>query len=137
MDGYSYVPAAQVLPFNFIKKPIISALWYSALSVLLIQNDTISYLIGTAFFILSFTQFRFYLAIGSIIPMIAVVVLCFINAFSYAPYVAIAGIVWLICWITALIVTVRLAKGIYEILPVSNKMIYSLSYTLEKILGRR
>ena len=52
MDGYSYVPAAQVLPFNFIKKPIISALWYSALSVLLIQNDTISYLIGTAFFIL-------------------------------------------------------------------------------------
>lgn len=137
MEDNWYVPASQVLPFNFIKKPIISAIWYSALSVLLIENQTVSFIVGFVFLALSFTQARFYLAIGSILPMIAVVVLCFTQKTqSFAIAAAAVAIIWFVCWIIALTVTLKLAKGDYEIMPVSNKMRYSLSYMLKKGLQK-
>ena len=130
-----YVPAFQVLPFNFIKKPVVSALWYSALSVLLIENQTASYIVGFLFLVLSFTQLRFYLAIGSILPMIASVILCFIHRTqSFAIGITIVAAIWLVCWSIALFVTIKLAKGDYEIKPVSNKMCYSFSYMIDKDL---
>ena len=137
MENNWYVPAYQVLPFSFIKKPIISALWYSALSVLLIENQTVSYIVGFLFFVLSFTQLRFYFAIGSVLPMIATVILSFVHrSQSFAIGVTVAAAIWLVCWIIALVVTVKLAKGDYEIMPASNKMRYSLSYMLNKGLKK-
>lgn len=137
MEDNWYVPAALVFPFNFIKKPVISALWYSALSVMLIEDDTVSCLAGFVLLLLSFTQARFYLAIGSVLPMIAVVVLGFVQMTQpFAIAIAAIGAVWLICWIVALTVTLKLAKGEYEIMLVSNRMRYSLSYMLKKDLKK-
>lgn len=138
MERNVYVPAIQVLPFSLIKKPIISALWYSVLSELLIQNGTIAFIVGFVFLVLSFTQLRFALAIGSLLPMIASAILCFIHkTLPFAIGVTVVAVIWLVCWIIALVVTVKVAKGDYEIMPASNRMRYSFMYMVNKDLKKR
>ena len=118
-----FVPAYQVFAFNFVKRHVISALWYAALVHLLFEPfSTAAILISSAFIAISLWEIRFYMAIASPVPMIASVILSYLHYQSVFPYIAIAGCIWLILCIIALIVTLRLNKNIYYIDPVTNIM---------------
>ena len=122
---YNYVPAWQVFPFNLIKKPFLSSIWYVTL-VYTIWNpsDILPTVLGIVFLILSFTGARFFLGILSPIPCIAEIIIprnVFID--SKPTIVLIAGIVWIVIYLIAMFVWHHLTVGKYEILPVSNKMV--------------
>lgn len=120
-----YVPAWQVFPFNFIKKPFLSSLWY-VLLVYTIWNpsDLLPTILGIALLILSFTNFRFHLGLFSAVPCIAEIIVSRNVFYDSKPTIILfVGIIWLILYAIAMFVLQRLTVGKYEILPVSNKMV--------------
>lgn len=120
-----YVPAWQVFPFNLIKKPFLSSIWY-VLLVYTIWNpsDTLPTVLGILFLILSFTPARFYLAIFSIIPCIVEIIISRNYFIDSKPIIILmAGVFWIILYSIAMFVWHRLYKNKYMILPVSNKMV--------------
>ena len=121
----NYVPALQVFSFNIIKKPFFSSIWYVMLCYTIWNpSETLPSILGILLLILSFTSARFILGVLSPIPCIATMILAR-NAFtnSIPSVIMIAGIVWLVIYAIAMFVWHHLTVGIYEILPVSNKMV--------------
>ena len=121
----NYVPAWRVLPFNLIKKPFLSSIWY-VLLVYTIWNpsDLLPTILGIALLVLSFTGARFFLGILSPIPCIAEMIICRNILNDPLPtIILIAGIIWLLLYIVAMITWHHLYVKKYEILPVSNKMV--------------
>lgn len=118
-----FVPAFLVLSFNFIKKPVISALWYAILAHFLLQPfSNAAIIVSSAFLAISFSSIRYYMAIVSPAPMILSLVLCLLNYAEYFIYFFITAVIWSILCIIALIVTLRMSKGIYYIDPVTGIM---------------
>ena len=134
-----FVPSWQVYPFNFIKKPFVSGLWYTILVYLIFNPITfLSTALAILFLLFSFTPYRFHLAMFSPIPCIISIVLSWIKLVSPYPFfVTIAGIVWLVMYFIAIfIVNARLNLGQYVISPVTNRMMYDAQYYMMKGLRK-
>ena len=111
-----FVPAFQVFCFNFIKRPIISALWYAVFVHFIFEPfSTTAILISSALLAISFFSIRFFMAIGSPIPLIITAILCNMKFPDAFPYILILSAIWMILYLIAMVVTVKNAKGIYYI----------------------
>ena len=118
-----FVPAWQVLPFTFVKRPIVCALWYAVLAHLIFEPfSTTAIIVSSAVLAISFFNIRFFLAILSPIPMIISIVIVHSKYPDLFYIFLIAGIIWSILCIIAAVVTYRTAKNIYYIDPVTNIM---------------
>ena len=134
-----FVPAWKVLCFNFVKKPIISALWYAFLAyTVFIKSDFLGYVVGVAFLLLSFTGLRFHLGLLSPIPCIAELIVCRnVLEPTFCNVLTVAGVVWLVIYAVCIHVLLRLSKGVYEIDPLTNEMKYNSSeYILSNMRKR-
>jgi len=134
-----FVPAWQVIPFNMIKKPFFSSLWYSVLVYTIWDpKETLPTVLGIAFLLLSFTKFRFFLAMLSPLPCIAAVILSWQHlVHPYPIIITVAGIIWLIMYVISMfIVNARLNLGQYVISPVTNRMMYDTQYYMMKGLKK-
>lgn len=130
-----FVPAWQVIPFNLIKKPFISSLWYCILVYIIWDpSETLPTVLGILFLLLSFTPLRFILSMLSPLPCIASIVLSWFNMSDPFPIIiTAAGIIWLILYTIAIfIVNARLNLGQYVISPITNRMMYETQYYMMK-----
>lgn len=118
-----FVPVYQVFAFNFVKRPIISALWYAVLVHFILEPfSTAAILISSAILAISFFAVRFYMAIGSPIPMVITIILCNSKIPHLFTYILIAAAVWMIFYIIAMFVTFKNGKGEYYIDEFTNAM---------------
>ena len=121
-----FVSAWKVLPFNFIKKPIISALWYAVLIHLIFEPfSATSILISSAIIAISFLGIRFYMALLSPLPLIVSVVLCVNNYSSALPVIAICAGIWMIIYLIAVFTLYHLTANHYYIEEGTNIMKYT------------
>lgn len=132
------VPTFQVFCFNFIKKPIISALWYAVLVyTLMLDSTTIPLIIGFVILMLSFTQLRLYFAILSPVPCIVEIILAYNLARDYFIIFLVVGIIWMILYSVGMFVWHRIAKGIYVLDPVTNVLKYDSKYYITSGFRKR
>lgn len=104
-------------PYWFVRSPVISALWYAVLSHLFLEPfSTVSIIVSSLIFAFSVLYMNsFYLGLLSPIPMIASLVLFYLNYPQNIFTVSvIVGLLWLICWIIFMVVMYRLGRDRYH-----------------------